>query len=422
METLKIVDSRTEKEYTIPIHDGHIRAEDISQIKEKPDDKTSPGIFILDEGYEHTACMKSSVTSIDGQLGTLSYRDIPIDRLFSEKRYEDVMHLVLWGQMPTQHEKDAFRASFSAAAQPPKVVLDVIRSFPRKTETFPMIMAGLSAFIASDELLTKARHQPKPVFHGKLDVADVAITRSIAYFTTIIALIHCHKTGRKFTPPEPGRSLIGNLLLMMGIRDPKVEECFDKLWILYADHEMTNSTAAFLHAASTLTDPMSATLAGMVSGYGPLHGGAIDLAYEAFRQIGSPENVPIYIEMCKSKRARLFGYGHRVYKTRDPRLSLIEELMYTYREDIEANPILRVAVAIDSYANKDPYFVERGLKANADLFGCFLYTAMGIDEDMITAIIILSRAAGVLAHWRESLTQPVKLWRPRQVYKGTMPN
>lgn len=239
-----------------------------------------------------------------------------------------------------------------------------------------MIIAGLSAFAASDKIVSATHRQQRPMFQGHLEVADQALIRTLAYLASTIALIYCHKKGKTFTNPELGRSLLGNLLLMMGVTDPKVEKCLNKLWILYVDHEMTNSTAAVLHAASTLTDPVSAAISGMVSAYGPLHGGAIDLAYDAFRQIGTPEKVPFFIDGIKKKKARLFGYGHRVYKTRDPRAALIEELMQEHRQAVDANPLLRVAMAIDKTANEDPYFVERGLKANADLLGCFLYTAM----------------------------------------------
>ena len=239
-----------------------------------------------------------------------------------------------------------------------------------------MILAGLSAFAASDKIISATRHQQNPMFHGNLEVSDQALMRTLAYMSSTVALIYCHKNGKAFTRPESGRSLLGNLLLMMGVTDPRVEKCLNKLWILYADHEMTNSTAAMLHAASTLTDPLSVSIAGIVSAYGPLHGGAIDLAYDAFRQIGKSENVPFFIEGVKRKKLRLFGYGHRVYKTRDPRASLIEELMQEHRESVDANPLLRIAMAIDKVASEDPYFVERGLKANADLLGCFLYTAM----------------------------------------------
>lgn len=239
-----------------------------------------------------------------------------------------------------------------------------------------MLIASLSAFTAADDLACQSHHQAKPMFQGNLPIADRMIARTIAYYASSIALIHCHKNNIRFTPPEEDRSLIGNLLLMMGINKPEVEECFNKLWILYADHEMTNSTAALLHAGSSLADPVSAVISGIVSGFGPLHGGAISLAYEIFDKIGSPEAVPGFIANLKSSKTRLLGYGHRVYKARDPRLGLIEKLMYQHREAVDANPLLRIAMAIEQAADSDSYFKDRGLKANADLKGCFLYTAM----------------------------------------------
>ncbi|XXH05519.1 hypothetical protein Hte_011949 [Hypoxylon texense] len=425
---LQVTDSRTGKSYTIPIEGDYVRAADIAKIG-APEGKVDLAALkaahplrVLDNGFANTACMESSITHIDGLRGTIRYRDFPIESLFHEYIYEDVMHLIIWGHLPNQQEKDHVRVAMSKAMNPPQSVKDVISSFPRDAETFPMILAGMSAFAASDSVICKTRHQQSAMFHGHLDVADEALVRTIGYLATTISLIYCHKNEKAWSAPEPGRNLLGNLLRMMGIADPQVEQCLAKLWILYADHEMTNSTAAVLHAGSTLIDPVAAISAGIICGYGPLHGGAIDLAYEGFRQIGTPERVPPFIERIKAKGGRLFGYGHRVYKTRDPRVSLIEELLVAHRDAVDANPLLRVAMAVDKYANQDAYFIERGLKANADLMGCFLYTAMGFDTDMIIAITILSRVPGALAHWRESLTQPVKLWRPQQKYNAPLAN
>ncbi|KAI0395731.1 citrate synthase [Xylariaceae sp. FL0594] len=433
MAHLEVLDSRTGKSYDIPIDDGYIRASDIAKISV---DERAPGIDaekpssiprslrILDVGYQNTACVESKLTFIDGHRGIIRYREFGIDQLFHDYVYEDVMYLLIWGHLPSQAEKDQVRAAMAKAMDPPESVVKVIQAFPRNAETMPMMIAGMSAFAAADEVVCSTRSTQKPVFYGRLDVADEAIVRTIGYLATTIALIYCHKNERELTPAQPGRSLLGNLLWMIGVaqENPKAEACFDKLWILYADHEITNSTAAVLHVGSTLADPVSAVTAGLLSAYGPLHGGAIDLAYQALGMIGTPERVPAFIEGVKKGKGRLFGYGHRIYKTRDPRLSLIEELMKTYKDELDANPLVRVSLAIDKYASQDPYFVERNLKANADLMGCFLYTAMGFDPDMIIAITTVSRAPGALAHWRESLTQPVKLWRPLQKYVAPLAN
>lgn len=235
---------------------------------------------------------------------------------------------------------------------------------------------------------TKATHSKgEPQYLGKQQAVDEAVIRTLAIFATAIALVYCHKRGRKFQQPHPEGSFIGNVLLMMGIVEPnrqmqppqpnrKIEECFQRLWILYADHEMTNSTAAFLHAASTLTDPLSCCLTGIVSAYGPLHGGAIDLAYQGFEKVGTPANVPTLITAVKAKKQRLFGYGHRIYKVVDPRTKFIRQLMDEHQDKLQANPLLQVALEIDRVASEDPYFTSRNLKANADLYGCFLYTAL----------------------------------------------
>ncbi|KAI8624316.1 citrate synthase [Xylariaceae sp. FL1651] len=433
MEHLEILDSRTGKSYNIPIDNGYIRASDIGRItipevglenESEYEPKINRPLRIYDNGYQNTACVESSITFIDGHRGIIRYRDFNIQQLFHNYVYEDVMHLLIWGHLPSQAEKDHVRAGMCHAMNPPESVRKVISAFPREAETMSMMIAGISAFAASDEVVCATRHTQKAMFQGRLDVADEALVRTVGYIAATIALIYCHKHDREFTPPEPNRSLIGNLLLMMGVaqENPKAEECLNKLWILYADHEITNSTAAVLHAGSSLIDPVSAATAGIICGYGPLHGGAIDLAYEALAMIGTPERVPAFIEGVKKGKGRLFGYGHRIYKTRDPRLSLIEELMEEYKEELDANPLIRVTLAIDKYASQDPYFIERNLKANADLMGCFLYTAMGFEPEMIIAITILSRAPGALAHWRESLTQPVKLWRPLQKYVAPLAN
>ncbi|KAI0810334.1 citrate synthase [Xylaria sp. FL0064] len=430
MAHLDVLDSRTGNSYTIPIDDGYIRATDIGKIgvaefkHEENKSNILRGLRILDAGYQNTACVESSITFIDGHRGIIRYRDFNIQQLFQDYVYEDIMHLLIWGHLPSQVEKDRVRAAMAHAMNPPESVVKVISAFPRDTETMPMTIAAMSAFAAADETVCATRHTQKPMFQGRLDVADAAIVRTLGYLVATIALIYCHKNDRKLTPPEPNKSLLGNLLWMMGVsqENAKVEECLNKLWILTADHEMTNSTAAVLHAGSTLVDPVSCVMSGIICGYGPLHGGAIDLAYEALATIGIPERVPYFIEGVKRGKGRLFGYGHRIYKTRDPRLSLIEELMGRYKEELEANPLIQVSLAIDKYASQDPYFIERNLKANADLMGCFLYTAMGFEPEMIIAISMISRCAGALAHWRESLTQPVKIWRPLQKYVTPLAN
>ena len=246
-----------------------------------------------------------------------------------------------------------------------------------------MIVAGLAAYTAANPSSVPTAADNPGLYIGQLEIVDKAIIDRIACVASIVSLVYCHQHDKDWTKPDINRSLISNVLLMMGFVDeatkapsPKVVKTLERLWVLYADHEMTNSTSAFLHVASTLADPISCCTAFVASANGPLHGGAIDLAYKAFERLETPANVPALIADVKAKRRRLFGYGHRIYKTIDPRTRFIKSMMDEFHEEIKDDPILAVALKIDEVASKDYYFTSRKLKANANLYGCFVYTAM----------------------------------------------
>ncbi len=194
-----------------------------------------------------------------------------------------------------------------------------------------MVIAGLSAWAGSDPTVIPA-YMGKNIYQGNLTLVDKQIIRALSALGTVTAMAYCRFTQRAFTPANPSGSFIENMLVMMdfvnqvtGKPDPKHIDCLERLWVLYADHELTNSTAAFLHVASTLADPYTCSIAGIAAAYGPLHGGAIDTAFKTIQDVGKPENVPKLIEDVKAKKFRLFGYGHRIYKTVDPRSVFIRE-------------------------------------------------------------------------------------------------
>lgn len=241
-----------------------------------------------------------------------------------------------------------------------------------------MCMVGVAAYVATDKEMTGSRCNPSLTYHRNLTTTDDAIIRCIAYVATTMAICYCHVKNVELHEPQLGLTLAENFLHMIGMDDHnrKISRTIDRLWVLIADHELSCSTAAFLHTASTMTDPMACVLSAISAGSGPLHAGAMELCYRGLEIIGTVDNVPAYMEAVKAKKFRLFGYGHRVYKTKDPRAVLIEELMEEHHEAIEANPLLQVALEIDKQANTDPYFVERKLKLNADFYACFLYIAL----------------------------------------------
>lgn len=254
-----------------------------------------------------------------------------------------------------------------------------------------MILAGLAAYAACYPSSVPTAANNSNLYQGNMEVVDQAIIRTISSMSVLVALVYCHQHGRNFTPPDPNGSLISNVLLMMGFVEEgskmpstRVIQCLERLWVLYCDHGMTNSTAAFLHVASTLADPISCCSAYVASGNGPLHAGAIDLAYKAFEHLKTPDRVPGLIADVKAKKCRLFGYGHRIYKTVDPRNKFIKVLLDELSDRTTDNSLLAVALEIDKTASQDAYFTSRNLKANADLYGCFVYTALYVQSTHAT--------------------------------------
>jgi len=261
------------------------------------------------------------------------------------------------------------------------------------TPVFALVIAGLAAYAANDPSSIPSAADRPMMYKGDKTFIDNSIIHTMASMPAIVAVVYCHQHGRELTPPDPNLSFIANILLMMGFVDestktpsPKVVETLERVWILYCDHEMTNSTAAFLHVASTLADPISCCMAYVAACNGPLHGGAIDLAYKSFERLQSPNAVPELIADVKAKKYRLFGYGHRIYKTVDPIAKFIRGMLEELEEEMRGDPLLKVALEIDDVASKDEYFTKRNLKANADLFGCFVYTALYVQSSPLANV------------------------------------
>ncbi|KAH7183656.1 citrate synthase [Fusarium flagelliforme] len=430
--TLSITDSRTGRNYSIPIKNNAVKALDFIQITTagfgaEVADHYDNSLRVLDKGLWNTAVTETSITYIDGKAGHMQYRDKTIDELFNNNDYEDVVHLIIWGKLPTKEQKSNLRRKLASYMKAPQAVEDAIKAFPPEGLTHPMLLAGIAAFAAHDKGSQAVHRSSKAAYLGKMEEVDDAIIRTLAALATTVAMVYCYRRGRPFTPANPDESYIGNILLMMGLTEEgtktpnrKLEHCLERLWVLNADHGMTNSTAVFLATASTLQDPLSCTVAAVASAYGPLHGGAVEMAYKEFERVQCVENVPQLIADVKAKKFRLFGYGHRIYKVKDPRGKLVRQLIEEYKEDVYKNDFLRVAMEIDRVAEMDHYFTSRNLKANADLYGCFLYTALGIETDTILSLSCLSRSPGVMAHWRESMSQSPALWRPQHIFTGTV--
>ncbi|KAF7550217.1 hypothetical protein G7Z17_g5839 [Cylindrodendrum hubeiense] len=429
-DTLSVTDNRTSRSYEIPIVSNTVKATDFKWISSANEfigknaiDRHTNGLKIMDPGFQNTAVAESDITYIrDGVKGTIQYRDYSLDELVEGHDFEDVSHLLIWGRLPSPQEKLDYRLKLATKADPPQCVIDTIKCFPRETPYHLLLVAGLSAWGATDPTSIPI-YMGKELYLGKMDAVDEGVRRTIGASMTVIALINCHYRGVAFTPPDATAPMAENILIMMGIidpitgqPDPKMVRILNALWIVYADHEMTNSTAASMLVGSGLADPMTCVNAAACALSGPLHGGAIDLAYKMFARIGSKENVPQAIQDVKESKFRLFGYGHRIYKTVDPRVKHLKKALEELWENADADPHVSVAMEIERLASQDDYFRSRNLNVNADLYGCFVFSSMGFQPDIITALMLAARVSGILAHWREQMGKPATLWRPLQIF------
>jgi citrate synthase len=323
------------------------------------------------------------MTCIDGNKGELSYRGYPVGHLFEKHDYEEVLHLLIWKNFPTPEQKRLFRMNMAREMVPDSSVIHTIEEFGPDAEAYLMIAAGLCAWAASKPESIPVCSSDS-LYLGNIEAVDKAIYRTIAALMTVTAIVSCYKEKISFTiNVDSSLSPIDNMLRMMGRvdkhgnADKKICATVNKLWILFADHEMTNSTAGFLHAASSLSDPISSSASAILGAQGPLHAGAIDLAFKRFEQIrNSAGGVKQHIEDVKAKKCRAMGVGHRVYRTVDPRIAHIKQLMSQLRTEIASNPLLEVAMAIEDAVHNEDYFTSRKLSVNADLYGSFVYSAL----------------------------------------------
>lgn len=387
-DSLTVTDNRTGAIYQIPIKRNAIRATDFKAMKAPPTESDSPadnheqGLRVFDPGYVNTAVSESKVTYADGNKGTIQYRGYSITDLVGKKGWEDTAHLLIWGSFPSPEERSSFKKKLATYPLPAQSVFDIINAFPADSPPISMLMGGMTAVHAADPKAVPAC-VARNIYLGNLKAVDEQIVRTLSHFAVVLAAIYCRTKGRKFTNPRPDFSYVENLLLMMGhvdeetgVPNPKHVEYMERLWILVADHEMTNSTAAFLHAASALNDPAACVITALGSANGILHGGAIEVAYKDIFSIKTVEDVPAKFEAVKSGKQRLYGYGHRIYKTIDPRYLFIKEMLDEVQESVKDNHVLNIAMEIDRIASTDEYFTSRKLKANADLFASYVYIAL----------------------------------------------
>jgi citrate synthase len=413
-DTLTITDNRTGKQYEIAIDMGAIRAMDLRQIKTGADDV---GLMTYDPAFQNTAACRSRITYIDGDKGILLYRGYPIEQLAEQSTYLETAYLILFGELPTSAQLDAWAREITMHT----MLHENIKKF---MEGFQYDAHPMGIFLSTAGLLSTIYPGAKKVLDE--ETRRLQILRLIAKVPSIAAYAYRHSIGRPYIYPDNELSFTGNFLNMLFKMaelkyrpHPVLERALDVLFILHADHEQNCSTSVMRGVGSSQADPYVALAGAAAALYGPLHGGANEAVLRMLKEIGSVTNVPAFIKRVKGGDGRLMGFGHRVYKSYDPRARIIKETADLVFAVTGRNPYLDIALELERIALEDEYFVSRKLYPNVDFYSGLIYQAMGFPVDMFPVLFAIPRTAGWLAQWDEMLRDSdQKIARPRQVYVG----
>ena len=413
-DSLTITDNRTGQTYDLPITDGTIRGVDLRTIKTDPEDF---GLMSYDPAFMNTASCRSSITYIDGDKGILEYRGYPIDQLAEKATYLEVAYLLVYGELPTRPQLDAWVDEITIQTFVHENVKGFMQGFRHDAHPMGMLLGAVGAL--------------STFYPDAKDIQDeqsrkIQTIRLIAKMPTLAAFAFRHSRGQPYVYPDNDLSYSGNFLGMLYKMtelkyqpDPRLERALDILFILHADHEQNCSTSAVRSVGSSGVDPYSAVAAGIAALYGPSHGGANEAVLKMLRRIERTENIPAFIEGVKAGNERLMGFGHRVYKNHDPRATIIKKACEDVFEVTGRNPLLDIAMELEKIALEDEYFISRKLYPNVDFYSGLIYEALGLPVEVFPVMFGIGRTSGWIAQWLEMLDdKDQKIARPRQIYTG----
>lgn len=382
--------------------------------------RTSTGLVTYDPGYQSTGSTKSAITYIDGENGILRYRGYAIEDLAEKATFNEVSYLLIHGELPTQHELEAFSDSIRHHTLLDEDFKAAFSIFPR--DAHPMAILASSLNILS----TYYQDTLDPMNPEHLDKATV---RLMAKVPMLAAYAQRARNGEPYMYPDNSLNARENFLRMMfGFPtepyevDPIMVKALDQLLILHADHEQNCSTSTVRMVASSHANMFVAIAAGINALSGPLHGGANQAVLAMLEEIKKDGgDAKKFMERVKNKEdgVKLMGFGHRVYKNYDPRARIIKSTAHEVLEKLGGDETLDLALELEEIALADDYFIERKLYPNVDFYTGLIYRAMGFPEDFFTVLFAIGRLPGWIAQYRELVENPKsKIYRPRQVYTG----
>jgi citrate synthase len=402
------------KTYEMPVLIGTEgeAAVDISKLR------SSSGLITLDNGYGNTGACQSSITFIDGERGILRYRGYPIEELAERSTFLEVAWLLIQGELPSKAQLDSFTHEITIHTMLHEDFSRFFSSLPKDAHPMPSCAAAVGAlatFYQASESDEEARR---------------SVIRLLAKLPTIAARSYKHSLGQPQIYPSNNLDYCSNFLRMMFAVpcepyhvDPLVARALDVLMILHADHEQNCSTSTVRMVGSSRANLYASISAGISALWGSLHGGANQEVIEMLEQIAASEgSAEKFLTRAKDKNdtTRLMGFGHRVYKSYDPRAAILKKLCPGILARMGgSSQLLDIAMKLEEIALRDEYFVSRGLYPNVDFYSGVIYKAIGIPVNMFTVMFALGRLPGWIAHWIEMRKDPqFRIGRPRQVYQG----
>jgi citrate synthase len=408
-ESITITDNRSGESVEIPIVHSGVNAAEWRKLL--------PNIWFYDPAFMTTAVCESSVTEVDGDNGILRYRGYPIEQLAEQSNYLEVAYLLLHGELPTPAQYDTWAHDITYHTY----IHENVRK--RFLEGFHYDAHHMGMLVSAVAALSTFYLDAKDIFDPTVRYKQ--IVRLIAKMPTLAAACHRFSVGMPFVYPDNSLTFTANFLSMLWKvaeprydANPQLARALDVLFILHADHEQNCGTTAMRTVGSAHSDPYVSVAAAASALYGPRHGGANEAVIKMLNEIGSIDDVDGYVDLVKKGEVRLQGFGHRVYKSYDPRATIIKKTAEDVFEVTGRNPLLDIALKLEEVALSDSYFIDRKLYPNVDFYSGLIYQAMGFPTEMFTVLFAIPRTAGWLAHWVELLEQDQKIARPRQLFVG----
>ena len=416
VNSFTLTDNQTGNSWELPGHTGAMgnRLIDIKSLYGQT------GILTYDPGFTSTAACKSDITFINGSEGILLHRGYAIDELADHSDYMETCYLLLYGELPTPEQKEEFDRDITSHTLLHEQLTKFYQGFMRSAHPMAImvgVVGALSAF-----------------YHDSIDISDIeqrrlAAHRLIAKMPTIGAYAFKYSLGMPFPMPKNSLSYSENLLQMMFSNpaeeyevNPVLAKAIDKILILHADHEQNASTSTVRLAGSSGANPYACIAAGIASLWGPAHGGANEAVLNMLDEIGSVDQIDKYVKKAqdKSDNFRLMGFGHRVYKSYDPRATVMRKTCHEVLEVLGIDdPKLELAMELERRALEDQYFIDKKLYPNVDFYSGIIMKAMGFPTSMFTVMFAIGRTVGWISHWKEMLSDDEqKIGRPRQLYLG----